>query len=133
MERDRIIHDLGITRFVGVYQADGGWRGELAYVAGKVIGRAHCALCDVTHSPVRRKASWDRFVAQLPVPFELVHLNERPPSVLDATRGRTPIVVAERQDGTFLTVVDAAALEAVDGSVDDFARALEVGLRMCSP
>ena len=41
----------------GVYHADGGIVGELRYVFGKLIGTAHCALCDITHSYVSEKKS----------------------------------------------------------------------------
>jgi hypothetical protein len=94
-----------------------------------VIGRAHCSLCDITHSPIRRKASWDRFVAELPVPFATVHLNERSAALRAATEGRTPIVVAERHDGTYLVVVDAAMLEGSHGSVEAFGIAFDAGLQ----
>ncbi|MGA1089849.1 MAG: hypothetical protein ACO3X2_10375, partial [Candidatus Nanopelagicales bacterium] len=65
-----------IRRLVGVYDADGDLRGEIAYLAGKFGGR-HCALCDITHSPVRRRREWDDYVSTLPVPFDLVHRNKR--------------------------------------------------------
>ena len=44
-----------IERLIGVYDADGGLRGELAYVLGHLAGRAECALCDITHSAVRKE------------------------------------------------------------------------------
>ena len=34
---------------VGIFDADGGLRGELRYVIDKLAGRGHCALCDITH------------------------------------------------------------------------------------
>ena len=87
-----------ITRIVGVYDADGGLRGELAYLAGKLAGR-HCSLCDITHSPVRRRREWDAYVASLPVPFDVVHRNERSPLIAAATAGREACVVAVCDDG----------------------------------
>ena len=32
-------------RLVGVYDADGGIRGEVAHVLGHLVGRTECALC----------------------------------------------------------------------------------------
>jgi hypothetical protein len=128
MERNRIIAEAGIARFIGVYQADGGLRGELAYVVGKVTGRHHCTLCDVTHSHVRRRASWDAFVDELPVPFALVHLNERDAAVEAATEGRTPIVIAELATGAFVTLIGASALEGIDGSVNAFIETFDAEL-----
>ena len=80
---------------VGVYHADGGPIGEAKYVIGKLMGTAHCALCDITHSPVRRKPAWDRMVAELGAPLELLHLNEMPPAIAAATtRHGSPAVFA---------------------------------------
>ena len=59
-----------------MYDADGGLRGEASYVIGKLLGRRHCSLCDITHSPVRRRPQWDALVSRLGVPFRLAHLNE---------------------------------------------------------
>ena len=72
---------MEIREFVGVYNADGGVRGEVRYVVGHLLGRAECALCDITHSPVRRKKQWDRFVVDRGVPWRLLHLNEMPADV----------------------------------------------------
>ena len=91
--------DRMVTRLTGVYHADGGVRGELRYVFGKVLGTAHCALCDITHGHLRRKREWDAFVAGLPVPFDAVHLNERSAEVRAATEGLSPCVVAHTGDG----------------------------------
>ena len=44
-----------VTALTGVYQANGSLSGELRYVVGKLLGSAHCALCDITHGAVREK------------------------------------------------------------------------------
>ena len=101
-----------MVRLVGVYDADGGLRGELAYLAGKVQGR-HCSLCDITHSPVRRRREWDAYVASLPVVFEALHRNERDEAVAvaAATTGCEPCVVAQTDDDRVVMLLDATALE----------------------
>lgn len=43
----------GVVEVVGVYDADHTLAGEVAYVVGKLLGRRHCALCDVTHPLAR--------------------------------------------------------------------------------
>jgi hypothetical protein len=45
--------DRRVVRLVGVYDADGTPRGEIAYWVGARLGRTHCALCDITHGPWR--------------------------------------------------------------------------------
>ena len=111
-----------ITRIVGVYDADGGLRGEIAYLAGKVAGR-HCTLCDITHSPVRRRREWDAYVASLPAPFDVVHRNERTPLITEATAGREACVVAECDDGGIVFLLGSDDL-ARAGDVAGLARAL---------
>lgn len=88
-----------IDRFVGVYNAEGTLRGELAYWFGKRLGRAHCALCDITHGSVRERADWKRCRATLPVPFDTFHLDDQPDDVRPLTAGRAPAVLADTADG----------------------------------
>lgn len=111
-----------VTEFIGVYDADGGLLGEASYLVGKVLGRRHCALCDITHSPVRRRPEWDDFVSSLDVPFVALHANEVPPDVAQAM-DRLPIVLARTPEG-LVTLLTAEDLQACSGSVDRFAAVL---------
>ena len=113
------------VRYLGIYDADGGLAGELRYVIGHLFGTAECALCDITHSQIRRKPAWDRMVATLAVPFDLRHRNELTAAEQAATAGMDlPVVAAELPDGRFITVLDAAALAACDGDPDRLRAAL---------
>lgn len=116
-------------RLVGVYRAEGSLRGEIAYVMGKLLGRAHCSLCDITHSPVRRKAAWDRMVERLGVPFELVHLDELDAPTAGIVHGwdDAPAVLVEL-DGVLSVLLDADALEPLGGDVDAFEAAVRAAL-----
>lgn len=118
-----------IDEVLGVYDADGGLAGELAYVAGKLLGRTHCSLCDITHSPVRRKRTWDAAVAGSPVPVRLAHRNELATDEREALAGsRLPAVLGRSADG-WRVLLDAASLDAMDGSVTAFWAALRPLLR----
>ena len=68
MGNNRLEMPAAIREIVGVYHADGGVMGELRYILGKARGTAHCALCDITHSTVRRKAAWDDACRTFPHP-----------------------------------------------------------------
>lgn len=103
------IHEL-----IGVYHANGSWRGELAYLVGKLSGRVHCALCDITHGWVRRRPSFDANVDTLPVAFDLVHLDERSSDVATASQGHTPCVLARTARGLVL-LLDADELASCNG------------------
>ena len=113
-----------VRSLTGVYHADGGVRGELAYVVGKAIGRAHCALCDITHGRFSERDEWRACRAGLPVPFATVHRNERTPEVAAATDGWTPSVVAHT-DGGVVRLLGPADLEACGADPAALVAALE--------
>jgi hypothetical protein len=120
-----------VVALVGVYDADGGLAGEARYVIAHLLGRAECALCDITHSPVRRKPEWDRMVTGLGVPFRLHHRNEladdpQVAGVVGATG--LPLVVARFADGGVHPVLTGPELARLDGSVAAFDRALRAAL-----
>lgn len=118
-----------VTELVGVYHADGGPVGEIKYVLGKLLGTGHCALCDVTHSPMRRKPEWDRMVRRLGVPFTLLHLNEMPDDVATAVRtSGSPVVLARLSNGSLHPVLTPSALDTLGGSVDRAERAIRAEL-----
>lgn len=91
--------DRRVHRLTGIYHADGSVLGELRYLVGRTLGRAHCALCDITHGTVRVKPEWVDARARISVPFDAVHLDERAPDVRAASEGRTPCVLAHTDDG----------------------------------
>jgi hypothetical protein len=100
-----------IVSLVGVYNANGTLAGELRYWFGARLGRTHCALCEITHGSFREKAEWKRESAELPVPFEAIHLDERSPELKAASGSATPCVIASTGDG-FEILLDAGQLEA---------------------
>lgn len=117
--------DLGTSRLLGltgIYHADGSLLGELRYVTGKLLGTAHCALCDITHGRVRKKRAFSRLQQRLEVPMDLVHLDERDDELAVFTDGRTPSVVG-RTDHGLVMLLDAEQLE-LAGSVERFEGAL---------
>jgi hypothetical protein len=116
-----------ITRLTGVYNAEGSLLGELRYVIGSRLGRAHCALCDVTHGRVREKPAWRAERDRLPVPFAAVHLDERTPEERAASDGRTPCVLAHTADG-IRVLLGPAALEECHGDPAALVAAIERAL-----
>lgn len=103
-----------IRRLVGVYNAEGTLRGEVAYWIGARLGRAHCALCDITHGSVRERSDWQECRAGLPVPFDTYHRDNQPDGVCDILGPRLPAVVADTDRGLLLLLGpdDLAACEA---------------------
>ncbi len=114
-----------IVRLVGVYDADGSWRGEIAYWVGARLGRTHCALCDITHGVFTERRDWQQCREGLPVPFDAFHRDDQPTAVRLALAGRLPSVVAETTDGAVVVLVGPAELESCGGSVDGLGDAIE--------
>lgn len=91
-----------VHRVIGVYDADGSLRGELAYWLKARFGKAHCALCDVTHGLARMKPEWRECRATLPVEFVTYHRDDQPDHVRAATGNAAPVVVADTDRGVVL-------------------------------
>lgn len=117
-----------VRRVVGVYDADGTWWGEVSYFVGARLGRAHCALCDITHGTLREKAEWRRCRDALPVPVECFHRDDQPAAVREAAAGVVPVVVAECVDAPPVVLLGPDDLEACAGSVEAFAARLAEAL-----
>ena len=113
-----------VVRLVGVYDADHTLRGELSYWIGARLGRAHCALCDITHGTFRVRADWKACRAGLPVRFDTYHRDDQPDDVRAALAGIAPAVVAETADGV-VVLLGPAELAACDASPERLATALE--------
>ena len=110
-----------ITELYGIYNADGGLVGEARYVIGHLLGLTSCSLCDITHSPIRRKPEWDAMVATLDTPLTVLHRNELTPELSAWVSSITlPAVVGKTNTGDFVLVLDAERLEQTSGSVSAF-------------
>jgi hypothetical protein len=121
-------------RLIGVYKADGGVIGELKYFFGHLIGVAKCELCDVTHSPIRKKASFDQLTKALKsefrLDFALKHLNERTEAETKASSGKEPCVLAEYPDGSLGMFLDRQELRDLKGDVGRFEKVARARLAL---
>lgn len=116
-----------IIRLVGVYNAQSTFAGEVSYWVGARLGRAHCALCDITHRSVRERGDWQVCRAGLPVPFDTFHRNDQPDAVRTALADTAPAVVADTTAGAVL-LLDAAAIEACAASPEALVAAIEAAV-----
>ena len=109
---------------IGVYKADGGLIGELSYFFGHLIGIRECSLCDITHSPLKKKGEFKRLESALSkefdIDFRLVHMNERTDKEQAASAGREPCVLLAHDDGSISMFLDFQELKAADGNVKSF-------------
>ena len=97
---------MNFESMYGVYHADGGLLGELRYVMGVAFRGQHCSLCDITHSVAWEKGEMKKWRKTSEIPFHLVHLNERPEEVKQATEGKTPCIVAKTSSGFVMLATD---------------------------
>ncbi|WP_309620187.1 hypothetical protein [Salinibacterium sp.] len=114
-----------IVSYTAIYNANGGIVGEVRYVIGHLFGTAECALCDITHSPIRRKPEWDRMLQRLGVPMAVLHRNQLDAALI-AALGTTPLpaVFAHHPDGSITVALTAGQLRTLGGSVSEFEKAL---------
>lgn len=119
---------------IGVYKADGGIAGELAYFFGHLVGVKSCSLCDITHSPIKKKAEFKEFEKRLMdnrgISFRLVHMNERTEAELAASKGREPCVLLQYEDGSISMFLDYVELKTSKGSVKSFEKLVESRLNI---
>ena len=112
---------MTVKELFGVYNADGGIVGEVRYVIGHLLGTTSCALCDITHSPIRRKPEWDAMVQTLPIPFTVLHRNELSPELSNWISSiELPAVIGHTHEGDFALVLGPSGLEQAGGSVSEF-------------
>ena len=100
---------------VGIFDADGGLRGELRYVLDKLAGRGHCPLCDITHglNPLGKR-SFKEACAAAGVTMTLLHRDEASPEQL-AAAGNLPVVLAGA-GGNWRILIPSGGLAACEGS-----------------
>jgi hypothetical protein len=113
-----------VDKLVGIYNANGSFTGEIAFLFGKFTGRTECALCDITHGPLKKKSAFFRAQQTLGIPFEILHLDE-----LDATlcsfKESAPCVVAIRGSECSI-LLSKAELALCDGDVTNLFEVLKV-------
>lgn len=113
-----------VTRLIGVYNADGTARGELAYWFGRRLGRAHCGLCDITHGSVRERADWRKCRSAIPVPFDTFHRDDLPEAARAVLGGGLPAVLGETVDGGLVVLLGPGELDDCHGSPDALVAAI---------
>ena len=89
---------------IGVYHANGGILGELAYVVGRMLGLTSCALCDLSHGLISEKMSVKSWRCSAAFSIQFLHLNETDSLTAETVRGRTPCVVLRSEQRVELLI-----------------------------
>ena len=119
---------------IGVYNADGGIVGEISYVLGHLIGIRSCSLCDISHSPVKKKAAFkeleQHLLSEHGIMVRMIHLNERNERETKASEGREPCMLLEYPDQSISMFLDSTDLKALSGSVKSLKKLITSRLDM---
>jgi len=119
---------------IGVYNADGGIVGEISYVLGHLIGIRSCSLCDISHSPVKKKAAFkeleQHLLSEHGIMVRMIHLNERNECETKASEGREPCMLVEYPDQSISMFLDSTDLKALSGSVSSLKKLITSRLDM---
>lgn len=119
---------------IGVYKADGGLLGEVSYFFGHLVGVRSCSLCDITHSPIKKKNAFKQFEQRLlkkrNIAIRLVHMNQRTEAEFEASKGREPCVLLQYEDGSISMFLDYVELKTSKGSVQSFEKLVESRLNI---
>ena len=80
-----------------IYNADGSFFGEIRYFLKKLSGRDKCKLCDLSHTLIFQKKSWEDFLKKLDRPYRVLHINELPESIKQLNLNY-PSILLEKDD-----------------------------------
>jgi hypothetical protein len=103
-----------IDEVIGIYDADGTIKGELIYVLKKYLKGFHCSLCDITHSKVSKKVSYNDEVEKFGIPVTMLHRNELSIELKRFHSQPLPLVLA-RSGSDFQILFSSEELEKFEG------------------
>ena len=95
-----------------IYNADGSFFGEISYFLKKISGRDKCKLCDLSHTLIFQKKSWDDFLEELDRHYRVLHINELPDSIKQLNLNY-PSILLEKDD-SFEELVSRKDFEDID-------------------
>ena len=116
-----------MKKIVGIYNANGGFWGELNYMVCKVTNKSHCSLCDITHGKFSAKDEWLELVENFPIKIETVHINEMDKVTKKYVGEKTPCVVYIEDDKRTI-IMDEKDLDSCGKEPTEFFKLLETRL-----
>ena len=117
-----------IPNFYAIYDADGSFMGEVRYLRDKCLGKAECALCDLSHgwNPLGR-SDWRRRKGAA-ASLNWLHRDELSDHVAAQVEGQLPCVAVDRS-GEIEIVIGRKALRGCEGDFSVFEYLLEQTVR----
>lgn len=118
-----VIKMVKFEKIIGIYNAKGSIIGELQYLFGKITGRAHCALCDITHGKLKEKTLFKECRENLEIPFELLHLDELNKNLQNFAND-APCVIGIKNNN-YSIIINSQELEECKSDVQNFSKLLD--------
>ena len=115
---------MAIERLTFIYDADGSLAGELKYWFGSLVGSAHCALCDITHNKVRKRAAFVHCANRLAIPIDYLHRDQLSTTLRVLTMNNLPCVVGHAELGDVI-LIGRDELESLGGDLTKFENHLQ--------
>jgi len=117
-----------VPNFYAIYDADGSFVGEVRYLRDKCLGKAVCALCDLSHgwNPLGR-SDWRRRKGAA-ASLNWLHRDELSDHVAAQVGGQLPCVAVDRR-GEIEIVIGREALRGCEGDFSVFEHLLEQTVR----
>ena len=115
-----------------IYDADGSLAGELRYLVDKFLGRADCALCDLSHGwhPAGKRAWRQQRGATTQLTW--LHRDEVPHHVLAHVSESLPCVATDT-DGNVGILISKDELAGCEGNFTVFEQLLAEKLQVLAP
>ena len=115
-----------------IYDADGSLAGELRYLVDKFLGRADCALCDLSHGwhPAGKRAWRQQQGATTQLTW--LHRDEVPHHVLAHVSESLPCVATDT-DGNVGILISKDELAGCEGNFTVFEQLLAEKLQVLAP
>ena len=89
-------------------------------MTGKISGRAHCSLCDITHGWTwNGKEDWQQFLKQTELLFSVMHRNEQSESLALYTKDHLPCIVMSHGE-SYEIVMNSTELDSFKGNIQQF-------------
>ena len=115
--------------FYAIYDADGSFMGEVRYLRDKCLGKAECALCDLSHGwNLMGRSEWRRRKG-VAASLKWLHRDELPVRVASQVEGQLPCIAVDRGDEIEI-LIGREALRGCEGDFNVFEHLLEQTVRV---
>ena len=116
-------------KLILVYSGDSGLATMIVDVVKKSIGREDCPLCEITYTPVGKRASWVACTKRLDIEVEETHRDRVPPE-WNLSASDLPCVLAEPETGHPRVLLSRDVIVACRGSVEALEKELAAALEL---